>query len=434
MDLNNFPAFTESFHKEIQKLDQRTKDLSPYRLIVKKIDESHFETTLNLETEKEFDELFSSFIQKFGTHFNKEVSFGGKLTFKSKTEKIKKNGVSNEEFNKCFKKAQREKIKELVPTTSASNKDTCQNKDLENRLEESLEESNLAVQSIGAHVTNAQDIDSIAKWSKDQFESPDIINTISLYPILTIFQNKIMNLKRISDKFGNPINIADIYSWMMPRYAILLNRCKTLPNHRVDDTGSRCVPCPDDESEPSQDGLSCVCPEVIIRGQLMIPAKCSKCPGGHVPVGDECVKCPVGQYANNHWDIDGYRRPYRHKKCQNCWGGSVPSEYGDKCQICPDLEVPDKSGAICQRCPVDKVPSFKIIKDVLHGYKNIKYCRRCDSGQVPSDHHGKWVRWVTLGELGVFQNFPEENKVFKKIQKIIDLIRTGFRSVTYFLI
>ena len=168
----------------------------------------------------------------------------------------------------------------------------------------------------------------------------------------------------------------------------------------------------------------------------MIPAKCSKCPGGHVPVGDKCVRCPVGQYANNHWDIDGYRRPYRHKKCQNCWDGSVPKENGDGCQKCPDLEVPDKSGAICQRCPGDKVPSYKIIKDVLHGLKNIKYCRRCDSGQVPSDHHGEWVRWIIFLGFGFFKilqppncilivsnDFPEENKVFKKIQKTIDPIK-----------
>ena len=66
-----------------------------------------------------------------------------------------------------------------------------------------------------------------------------------------------MTTDRISDQFGRPIDVRNLLSWFQPRYEILLGKCKILPNHRVSDAGSTCVPCRAGYTA-SEDGLRCL--------------------------------------------------------------------------------------------------------------------------------------------------------------------------------
>ena len=132
------------------------------------------------------------------------------------------------------------------------NKSSCSNPSIKNILESSLETSSESFYSVGAHIANK---DNLPDWPGSNFNNPKIIN-FKLMPIITLFDARKLNYKRITDNNGFELDVDGISSWMLPRYAVLMSRCKTLPNNRISDSGSSCVPCLESQ-KPSDDGLQC---------------------------------------------------------------------------------------------------------------------------------------------------------------------------------
>ena len=107
VDLHNFPAFTDTFKTRILELNKITKELSPYRLDVKKtgpttLFSSGIVTYMNTTTEKKFDSTFSKFIEEFGTHFIESGTFGGKMLYRSNLRNFDMSNSNNQDEKSCF--------------------------------------------------------------------------------------------------------------------------------------------------------------------------------------------------------------------------------------------------------------------------------------------------------------------------------------------
>ena len=91
------------------------------------------------------------------------------------------------------------------------------------------------------------------------------------------------NSIRISNKDGTRINYKRILSWFYPRYDLILNHCKDLPNHHVHD-GKSCV-----RNRvgmvTTRDGL----------GETDLASYCRSIPNHFLPrFGHKCRHCPNG--------------------------------------------------------------------------------------------------------------------------------------------
>ena len=246
----HFPAFTETFKTEVQKLHHLSVDLSPFRLIVKKQGKHRFYTTLNITTEEEFDKQFSKFIINFGTHYIHEATFGGKMFFKSSLKNYDQETLANENEKDCLEIIHQKEMQKYA--FGKEGRENCNDEDSQKKIESSLKIEDTEYFSKGAPVA---DIKDVSEWSKSEFPNPDITD-FKLEPIMSLFDKEIMSSKRLTDNYGNSIAIDLITSWMLPRYVILLNRCKDLTNHKVSEDGSSCIPC-QDNLVPSENGLKC---------------------------------------------------------------------------------------------------------------------------------------------------------------------------------
>ena len=249
-NLRKPPAFTEEFKQIVIEMESVTLDLEPYRLIVIKEDEDVFKTYLNATTESTFDKMFTDFISIYGTHFLHEVTFGAKLIYKSRI--TSSSGIENLDENgkECFDQIQVNKMSERLG--KSVKKSNCGNRTIQREIQRALRFEEQEFYSYGGYITDETDI---GFWTKNDFQTPDIID-FKVFPIITLFDGLTMSLERISDRAGYRINVNLILSWLLPRYAILLNRCKSLPNHRLSDNGASCVECAKNQ-RPSDDGLSC---------------------------------------------------------------------------------------------------------------------------------------------------------------------------------
>ena len=238
-------------------MDFLTKLWSPFRLVVKKTGTNTFQTVVDNETEKMFDILFSQFIRKFGTHFIHEAEFGAKLVYTANLKKFDIKDFDDKDKNECIKKIFQEKFKKKA--FRKSNSDRCSNEIMKQKLERSaqIEETNFF--SKGSGVANPSQMEDIKKWTSSPFPDSYMID-FKLYPIINLFDKKIMTKERITDKYGNGVNVDGLLSWMIPRYSILLNRCRNLENHKVAADGASCEECPKNRV-PSLDGFKCVCGE-----------------------------------------------------------------------------------------------------------------------------------------------------------------------------
>ena len=256
VDMDDFPAFTSKFHAKIQNMDQETKLVAPYRLVVTKTGPNSFHTVLNSSTEGKFDALFTDFIESFGTHFIHEAEFGAKLEYKARMKNIDTKELEDTNKNKCMQKIIQEKFEERAFRNEKNIE--CSNNDMKKKLQKSVYLEDVQMTVRGSRLTTGDKKD-IRDWSSDPFLKADIIN-FKLFPILTLFDKKIMNLNRISSRFGTPVDIDGINSWMLPRYVILMNKCRNLENYIVSANGASCEKCPNDQV-PSEDGYKCVCAE-----------------------------------------------------------------------------------------------------------------------------------------------------------------------------
>ena len=238
-------------------MDKRTKELRPFRMVVKKTGTNSFHTVLNSQTEGEFDKLFSKFIATFGTHFIHEADFGAKLVYKAHMKRFDTTEFEKDDKNMCMNQILQEKFDKKAYKQADSNR--CEDSDMQRKLEKSAQIEEIDFYAKGSSVTNPSKMENVAQWTTSAFADA-YMTDFKLLPILKLFDRRIMNLDRISDKFGNPVDIDGINSWMLPRYTILLNKCQNLENYIVSADGASCEECPKNRV-PSLDGFKCVCGE-----------------------------------------------------------------------------------------------------------------------------------------------------------------------------
>merc|ERR1711975_16932 len=82
---------------------------------------------------------------------------------------------------------------------------------------------------------------NIHEWTRSEFLNPTLLPDFKLQPIVKLFSDTFMKTDRISNEDGTPIDFKRILSWMMPRYVVLIGRCRMIPNNRVFE-GKKCVP------------------------------------------------------------------------------------------------------------------------------------------------------------------------------------------------
>ena len=223
-------------------MDKITKECAYTRFIVKKITKNEFETFFNVTCENKMDERFKSFIEKCGTHFLTSVKMGHGKTVRSNITKVEKNELKREKIRECMNRVAQQQIHKK--DTNREDKYNCDDKDVENNIRNSVTKNKNAIHSFGKTLDGDMGLVRIG------FEAEPIIN---------IFQKEYMKTERLVDEFGktNPISVSGILSWFQPRYAILMNRCRDLPNHRVSNAGTFCVKCKEGQ-QPSKDFMECV--------------------------------------------------------------------------------------------------------------------------------------------------------------------------------
>ena len=257
---NNIPAFSESFKRSIETINQETMKLQPYRLKVTKTGRNSFETFLNSTTEATFDVMFEHLIREFGTHYMDDVTLGKTVIYKDTLKKIEVNDNNKVSHEKCLKEIRHQRMTKT--DLGSDQQDSCKNKDIEEKILQAMENGQANFKSIGGSSGN---LHNVHEWTSGEIANPAVID-FKVTPILNLLDPKKMTFDRISDKYGFPIDVRNLLSWIQPRYEILMDKCRILPNHRVSDHGSTCVPCKAGYTA-TRDGLRCLS-KFDIRGNL----------------------------------------------------------------------------------------------------------------------------------------------------------------------
>ena len=248
---NDIPAFSNNFKRYIEDFNQVTLKLQPYRLVVTKTGRNSFQTFLNKTTEASFDVMFERLIREFGTHYMDDVTLGKTVIYKDTMKKIEVNNNNKVSHENCLKKIHHQRM--MKTSLGSGQQDQCQNKDIENKILRAEQTGQANFRSIGGSSGN---LDNVHEWTSGEIANPAVID-FKVTPIINLLDPTKMTADRISDRYGRPIDVRNLMSWFQPRYEILLGKCKILPNHRVSDHGSTCVPCQAGYTATS-DGLKCL--------------------------------------------------------------------------------------------------------------------------------------------------------------------------------
>merc|ERR550532_3383163 len=282
---NSPPAFSSDFKDIIREMDSLTEELWDSNIETKKLYNGKLISWKNEDNEKEFDLLFSKFIENFGTHYIQKAVMGGIQRISNNIKSLKEDTGNVEQVQNCLNKAIKEKRGDESVQDGTSN-DNCNNEDIENRVKSALETTEEELHTYGAGATQ-----DIYQWTTDDFLSPTLLPNFKLQPIVKLFQPNFMNSQRVTRKDGTAINHKRILSWLMPRYAILTGRCKLLKNHHVSE-GKTCR-ANKGYLVSSRDGtevthLAALCrslPDHILEKDA---TDCSWCPGGVERGGRVC--------------------------------------------------------------------------------------------------------------------------------------------------
>merc|ERR1712087_494166 len=184
-----------------------------------------------------------------GTTFDKSFEIPGDSRSVSNSKAVSETDEFFQEFSgsishteaSCVKysaslnKAIKEKRGDQSVQDGTSN-DNCNNEDIENRVKSALETREEDLQTYGGGAG-----EDIYQWTTNNFLSPTLLPDFKLQPIVKLFQPNFMNRKMVTRKDGTAINHKRILSWLMPRYAILIGRCRLMKNHHASE-GKACVP------------------------------------------------------------------------------------------------------------------------------------------------------------------------------------------------
>merc|ERR1719411_95471 len=224
---NSPPAFSKDFKDMIREMDSLTEELWDSNIETKKLDNGKLISRKNEKNEKKFDVMFEKFIENFGTHYIQKAVMGGIQRLSSAIKSLKEDTGNIEQVENCLTKAIKEKRGDQSVQDGRSN-DNCNNEDIENRVKSALETTEVEVETFGAGAN-----EDIYQWTTNSFDNPTLLPNFKLQPIVKLFQPNFMNSKRVTRTDGTAINYKRILSWLMPRYAILIGRCKLMKNHHV---------------------------------------------------------------------------------------------------------------------------------------------------------------------------------------------------------
>merc|ERR1711992_270626 len=224
---NSPPAFSSDFKDIIREMDTLTEELWDSNIETKKLTNGKLISRKNEKNEKKFHALFSKFIENFGTHYIQKAVMGGMQRISNKIKALKEDTGNKEQVENCLNKAIKEKRGDQSVQDGRSN-DNCNNEDIENREED--------LQTYGGGAG-----EDIYQWTTNQLLSPTLLPDFKIQPIVKLFRPKFMNSRRLTRKDGTAINHKRILSWLMPRYAILIGRCRLMKNHHVSE-GKTCLP------------------------------------------------------------------------------------------------------------------------------------------------------------------------------------------------
>merc|ERR1712079_403895 len=232
---NSPPAFSSDFKDIIREMDTLTEELWDSNIETKKLTNGTLISRKNEKNEKKFDALFSKFIENFGTHYIQKAVMGGMQRISNKIKSLKEDTGNKEQVENCLNKAIKEKRGDQSVQDGTSN-DNCNNEGIENRVKSALETREEDLQTYGGGAG-----EDIYQWTTNQFLSPTLLPDFKLQPIVKLFRPEFMNSKRVTRADGTAINHKRILSWLMPRYAILIGRCRLMKNHHVSE-GKTCLP------------------------------------------------------------------------------------------------------------------------------------------------------------------------------------------------
>jgi hypothetical protein len=230
---NSPPAFTKDFKDIVREMDSLTEELWYSNIETKKLYNGKLISRKNEKNEEEFDRLFEKFVENFGTHYIQEAKMGGIQRLSSQIKSLKEDTGNIEQVENCLTKAIKEKRGDQSVQDGRSN-DNCNDEDIENRVKAALETTEVQVHTFGAGAN-----EDIYQWTSNDFLSPTLLPDFKLQPIVKLFQSKFMKRERVTRNDGTAINHKRILSWLTPRYAILIGRCKLMKNHHVED-GKTC--------------------------------------------------------------------------------------------------------------------------------------------------------------------------------------------------
>jgi len=297
---NSPPAFTKDFKDIIREMDSLTEELWDSNIETKKLDDGKLISRKNEKNEMKFDALFQKFIENFGTHYIQKAVMGGIQRLSSAIKSLKEDEGNVEQVENCLNKAIKEKRKDKSVQDGTTN-DNCNNEDIERRVKSALETTEVEVNTFGAGAS-----EDIYQWTTNSFDNPTLLPNFKLQPIVKLFQPNFMNSKRVTRTDGTAINYKRILSWLMPRYAILVGRCKLMKNHRVSE-GKTCLPNKE-FLVSTRDGndvthLAALCrslPDHLLEDGA---TDCSWCPGGVDHTTRTCkVKLDyLKLYQNEDW-------------------------------------------------------------------------------------------------------------------------------------
>jgi len=270
------PAFTKTFKDFILEMDSLTEELWDTNVVTEKLNNGTLISYKNEANEKIFDEKFYQFIELFGTHYIKAAKMGGVQRIKYLLKSFKTDKENVDQTEKCLNMVIKEKRGENKQ--DGNNNDDCKDKDIEQRVKSALEESSEEVITYGAGANK-----NIYDWTDDEFDNPTLLPEFKLQPIVKLFTLDFMKRDRISRKDGKLINFKRILSWLLPRYNILIGRCKLMKNHHISE-GKTCIPnlpwltsTRDGNDQIDLAGLCKSLPNVIL---LPGENQCTFCPDG----------------------------------------------------------------------------------------------------------------------------------------------------------
>ena len=169
-------------------MSEKTEELWPTNVKTFKKDGEYY-TYLTPENQKVFDDLFTDFIATFGTHYIRSAKMGAIMRIEEEMVSLDSSNAKEGNVTKCLE----EKINKKHSITSSRLKDSenCANEGINRMVESALKTSKEELLTFGSGSNK-----DIHAWTNGDFPHPTLLPDFKLQPILKLFTEEFMNVKR----------------------------------------------------------------------------------------------------------------------------------------------------------------------------------------------------------------------------------------------